>query len=220
MLKLDAEQLESIDVKRLLQYLIKEHSPRRIERLKDYYIGEHDILNRTMIDATKPNNKIVNNLAAYITDTITGYFMGMPVVYSSRGDENDEYVEILKNVFNENNEQDHNSELAKSQSIGGVSYELLYTDEEAQVRLAELPAENVIYVVTNDIDMEPALAVRIYEVDDVTMDEKKYYYEVFTDSEIITYSAINHNEAVSLTEIDRREHYFGGVPVVAYPNNK
>jgi hypothetical protein len=40
-----------------------------------------------MEDASKPNNKIVNPYAHYITDIMTGYFMGEPVKYSSQEDE-------------------------------------------------------------------------------------------------------------------------------------
>ncbi|MBR4889762.1 MAG: phage portal protein [Clostridia bacterium] len=36
-----------------------------------------------MIDTSKPNNKIANSYASYITDTLVGYFLGKPVVYSS-----------------------------------------------------------------------------------------------------------------------------------------
>jgi SPP1 family phage portal protein len=221
MIRIDPAQLENSDVREVLKYLIAKYSPARERRLRDYYEGRHDILERKMADPTKPNNKLVNNLAAFITDTVTGYFMGQPVVYSSDGEENDGYVETLKDIFDFNNEQDHNAELGKGQSIAGVDYELLYLDEEARIRFTELPTENVIYVESDDIDEKPLMAVRIYETDNIKQpDQKLYYYEVYTDSEIITYTAQRHNENVSLTEVDRQPHYFGEVPVIAYPNNK
>ena len=221
MIRIDPAQLENSEIKDVLKYLIAKYSPAREQRLRDYYEGRHDILERRMADPTKPNNKLVNNLAAFITDTVTGYFMGQPVVYSADGEGNDGYVETLKDIFDYNDEQDHNAELSKGQSIAGVDYELLYLDEEARIRLTELPTENVIYVESDDIDEKPLMAVRIYETDDIKQpDQKLYYYEVYTDSEIITYTAQRHNENVSLTEVDRQPHYFGEVPVVAYPNNK
>ena len=221
MIRIDPAQLENSEIKDVLKYLIAKYSPAREQRLRDYYEGRHDILERKMADPTKPNNRIVNNLAAFITDTVTGYFMGQPVVYSADGDENDSYVDTLKDIFDYNNEQDHNAELAKGQSIAGVDYELLYLDEEAKIRFTELATENVIYAVSDAIDEKPVMAVRIYETDDIKQtDEKLYYYEVYTDDEIVTYSAQKHNENVSLTEVDRVEHYFGEVPIIAYPNNK
>ena len=238
MLRIDPEQLT--DLKSVLQYLIDNHNVTEISKLQEYYEGRHGILSRQMADSTKPNNKLVNNLAAYITDTITGYIMGKPVSYSvdeeepkgvvgravekvklalASGGNNEAYLEALQSVFDLNDEQDHNSELAKSASIKGAAYELLYTDEEANIRFAELPRENVIYVETDDVAAEPALAVRIYEVDDL-QGGKRHLYDVYTDSEIITYEMVTENEVKSLVERERRAHYFQGVPVVAYPNNK
>ena len=245
MIKLDAEQFKNTPTKETLKYLISKYSPARPERLRNYYEGRQDILDRKMADPVKPNNKIVSNVCAYITDTIVGYFMGQPVVYSEddadktekKGivkravdkvksmvmlkDITDDYVETLTDIFDFNNEQDHNAELAKGQSIAGVDYELLYMDEKAQVRFVELPTESVMYAVSDGVDETPLIAVRVYTTDDLLQpDQKKYYYEVYTDSEIITYSAQKRNEDVSLTEIDRRVHHFQEVPIIAYENNK
>ena len=67
-------------------------------------------------DSTAPNNRLVNNMAKYITDTATGYFIGKPVVYSSQ---NDAYLEALQDIFDYNDEQDENMELANGASING-----------------------------------------------------------------------------------------------------
>ena len=39
-----------------------------------------------MKDASKPNNKIANAYASYITDTQVGYFIGEPISYTSNDD--------------------------------------------------------------------------------------------------------------------------------------
>jgi len=218
-LRVNPEHLETKSITDILRHAVRKHPRGRLMELQDYYEGTHRILTRTMNDPVKPNNKLVNNLAAYITDTVTGYFMGKPIVYSPDGDENEEYVETLKDIFDRNNEQDNNSELAKEQSIKGVAYELLYIDEEAQVRMIDLPAENVIYIETNEVDPAPAMAVRMYEVEDPGVDIKMHYYEVYTTDEIITYKSDKDN-TVSFSEIDRREHYFGEVPIIQYTNNQ
>ena len=226
-IKVDPDQIAITDEKVVLQYLISKYTLGRTrhQKLQDYYEGKHDILTRQMLDASKPNNKIVSNYAAYITDTQVGYFMGSPVTYTADGGENEAYLEALTNILMDNNEQDLNAELAKGQSVQGVDYELLYMDEDAQVKLAELPAQNVIFVVSDDIAETPIMAVRVYEVDDITkgglsVTDKKYYYDVYTDTEIITYEASKQTDKVTLMETARGEHYFGEVPVVAYKNNK
>ncbi|HOC03579.1 MAG TPA: phage portal protein, partial [bacterium] len=101
--------------------------------LKDYYKGNSAILSRASADAAKPNNKIVNNFAKYITDVNVGYFIGRPVTYTATG-EGAELKEILQDIFDYNDEQDENAQLAKVASIKGVAYELLYVDEEANPR--------------------------------------------------------------------------------------
>ena len=220
MLRINPEQLQTVDLKAVLQHLIEKHNIMHISKLQSYYEGQHDILHRRMADKTKPNNKLVNNLAAYITDTLTGYFMGKPVSYTvdeSKGA--DDYLETLRDICEYNDEQDHNAELAKSQSVTGRAFELLYLDEEARVRFAELPPANVIYVLTDDVAADPALAVRIYEIDDI-LGGKRQYYDVYTDSEIITFEMTTEGQVKSLVERARVEHYFQAMPVVAYENNK
>ncbi len=220
MLRVDREQLKTVDMKKVVEYLIEKHKPiaAHASYLQAYYEGYHAILNRQMADSTKPNNKLVNNLASYITDTVTGYFMGKPVAYSSE-EADEEYLEELTRIFDYNDEQDHNSELGKSQSIKGVGYELLYTDDNSEIRFAELALESTIYVETDDVAAEPALAIHFYRIDNI-LGGVRLYYDVYTDIEIITYELVEENDSKSLIEQGRREHYWGGVPVIAYPNNK
>ena len=52
----------------------------RYKRLNKYYIGKHDILERTK-DSSNINNKVMVNHAKYITDTNVGYLLGNPVDY-------------------------------------------------------------------------------------------------------------------------------------------
>lgn len=82
-------------------------------------------------------------MAKYITDTATGYFVGEPVVYDSQ---NDEYLQMVQDIFDYNDEQDHNMELAKQCSICGSCFEMLYLDEDAKIRLARVPAPNGIMI--------------------------------------------------------------------------
>ena len=81
----------------------------RQEKLYNYYKAQQKILDRTMEDASKPNNKIVNPYGHYITDIMTGYFMGEPVKY---GSEETEFLEIVEAIFNYNDEADENTKLA------------------------------------------------------------------------------------------------------------
>jgi SPP1 family phage portal protein len=80
-----------------------------------------------MKDPAKPNNKIANAYASYITDTLTGYFIGEPITYTSI---DDKLLQELTMIFEYNDEADENAELAKTASIYGVAYEMLYFNKE------------------------------------------------------------------------------------------
>ena len=56
-----------------------------IQRLYDYYVGNHDILGRTKEVRAEICNKIVVNHAAEITNFKVGFTFGEPVQYVYRG---------------------------------------------------------------------------------------------------------------------------------------
>ena len=88
--------VEEKDLKgELLQNLIEKHKNivnGRYKVLQNYFEGKQNILHRE-IKNDKPNNKNVFNYCRYVTDQLTGYFLGKPVSYSC----NDE--ELLKEVL-------------------------------------------------------------------------------------------------------------------------
>lgn len=55
----------------------------RVQKLKRYYAGEHDILKKEQRADSAPNNMIVANYCEYIANMSAGFFMGQPVAYSS-----------------------------------------------------------------------------------------------------------------------------------------
>lgn len=181
-------------------------------RLEGYYEGDHDILRHTKKDSTAPNNRLVNNMAKYITDTATGYFIGKPVVYSSQ---NDAYLEALQDIFDYNDEQDENMELAKGASINGDCFEMLYLDEDAQIRFTKVPPDGCIYICETGLNT-PMAAIRIvYSKDKDKNIIKKV--EFWTAQDCWYFRSINGG---ALELLDIREHYWGDVPFVEYINNE
>lgn len=184
----------------------------RLQRLHNYYIGAPDIKKRSMSDNSKPNNKIANPYAAYIVDTVQGYFLGQPIAYQC-GDK--DLMVRVQSIYDKNHEQAHNSKMGKQLSITGVAYELLYTDEESQVGIALLNPEEVFMVYDNSILQKPIAAVRFYEVEDYANNESITQVEVYK-SDVIAYGHIDGEELVITEE---KEHFFNAVPVVCYLNN-
>ena len=123
---------------RELKQIIENHRQTelpRLQTLENYYLNNNAINFRVMTDDTKPNNKISHPYASYITDTLSGYFMGEPITYSST---EEDAIEEIKMIFEYNDEADENVELARHCSIYGVGYELLYIDEEGDLRFKYL----------------------------------------------------------------------------------
>lgn len=206
----------SIPIK-LLVKCISEHGNIRekYKRLEYYYDGRHKILDRTLSTETLPNNKIVANHAEYITDMATGYVFGTPVSYSGNGSEE------LNNIFIEIDEDSHNNELALDLSIFGVGYELLYMNNEEvpYPELAVVTPLNSFVVVDSTVKHKPMFGVTYFPKLDIDNNLKGYDVNVYTEDSITHYFFTNlTSESADMD--DPEEHYFNGIPLIEYKNNK
>lgn len=215
MIKLDRSVALTTEVILKLVRLHQRNELPRLSKLKRYYNGKHDILNRIMSDNAKPNNKIVNNYPGYITDTLVGYFVGEPITYNC---EKDEVLTAINNIFEYNDEADENTELAKSASIYGVAYEQLYFDEDGKLRFNVLPTEECIPIYDTSIENNLLYLVRYWLDYDIVSETKFYWVQVISEDSIITYKAPE--LLSSLTFDDEERHYFKMVPVAIFKNNE
>lgn len=205
---------------KLLFSCIREHEREvssRLEGLNKYYDGEHEILNRTFKNPNIPNNKIVCNHAEYISDLSVGYVFGVPITYT--GDKSEE----LNKRFTEIDEDSHNNELALDISIMGRGYELLYMsdDEKPVIELATLSPLNTFLVVDNTVKEKPMFAVHYYENRNLDNTLTDYTVEVWDDKNKYTYKFKNiNNDSDYPIGIEPKEHFFNGVPIIEYRNNK
>lgn len=138
---------------KVLKQIIEDHRASelpRLQKLENYYNANNEIKNRVMKDSSKPNNKIANAYASYITDTLVGYFIGEPITYTSN---DDVLLQDLNMMFEYNDEADENAELAKNASIYGVAYEMLYlSEEDKMIRFKTLNPKEVIPVFDKTIE--------------------------------------------------------------------
>lgn len=206
------EQLTPELIRRIVLKFQQNDLP-RLDKLKNYYLNKTAILLRTQSDASKPNNKIVNPYAQYITDTLTGYFMGEPVSYQSNDD-----IEALKMIFEYNDEQDENTELAKSASIFGTAWELLYVDEAGDIRFCDIDTREVIPIYSDTVADELIAVIRYRKEYDVIQDKEVCYLDVYSSDRIVYYKA---DVTVSTLDfLNEQTHSFGCVPFVEYKNNE
>lgn len=198
----------------VIEKLIESHKieVERYERLQRYYEGKNDILNRKKKDPSKANNKLANAYPSYIVDVMQGYFIGKPVTYDSA---NEELMGKVQDIFNYNDEQDENSELAKMAGIKGKAYEIVYVDEESNLRFDEIDADNLIIVYNTNINPEVNFAIRYYNLSSPLDDKETLYVEVYTKDSVLRYKQDKSNLILE----DEQEHYFNQVPIIEFLNN-
>ncbi len=213
----DLEQITSEHIKAMV--VAHKSAVTRYVMLQEYYEGRHNILYRQYQDTNKPNNKIVNNFPGYIVDVNVGYFLGEPVSYTS-SDEG--MVHSLQEIFDANDEQDQNIELGKAAAIKGHAFELLYMDEEAQVRFGRVPPDSMIVIYNNNIEPNIIGAIRYWPIEDTIEEgeagdeEREYHVEFYDARDRVTYRM----KGESLLLIGEEDHPFQDVPVVEYKNNE
>lgn len=184
----------------------------RMERLHRYYNAKSDVKNRVMADPAKPNNKIANPYASYITDTATAYFMSKPVVYNSL---HKDYLDSVTNILKANNESSHNSRMAKEMSISGVAYELVYLDEEKQICFSFLDPRNTFMIYDNTIKQNPVAGVYFYTSTDYTTNESVDHIHFYTTKGNFCFTCIGDK----FSGIEEEKNLFNKVPVTCYKNN-
>lgn len=189
--------------------------PRLLE-LENYYNTKNKIVNRVMADPAKPNNKLANPYASYITDTLTGYFVGEPITYNS----NDEVLlQDLSMIFEYNDEADENMELAKNASIYGVAYEMLYfSEEDKMIRFKPLSPKEVIPIFDKSVESNLLAVIRYYDDYNVVEDKTYTIIEVINNIEVVRYQTSQ--GSTSLTLLEQYPHYFGMVPIAIFKNNE
>lgn len=201
---------------------ISEHQKmlERYKKLQEYYEGKSEILKRETEKGNNINNKLVNNYAGYITDMAIGYFMGRPVNYAQIG-ENTDFLPVMQGIYNYNDEQDENTEIAKQCSIKGKCFEIVYLDSNdldesgvPKLRFNKVDADEMFCVYDYGISPEMVFAVRKYKIK--TQDKEIEKLEVYTTDEIIFYDKTGSN----LVETGKVSHFFKIVPVVEFLNNE
>lgn len=182
----------------------------RILNLKKYYNGENvAIANREYKQAEKPQNRLYHNFAGYITDNYVGYMLGSPVTYKSN---DEQFIEIISECFDYNDEAYQNMMLCQEQSICGYAYEVLYLDELSNVRFACVDTEDMIVVYDDTLERSELFAIRY-----VSDKENKGVCYLYTNNNVRVF-AMENNKVTQL--IDEYVHYFNDVPVNTYENNR
>lgn len=202
----------------LLKKILKIHDEDigRYKILQGYYEGKAKIFERTK-DKNKSNNKLVLDYPSYIIDVLLGLFVGKPISYTVK-EENREKFKVIQDTLDLNNEQDENTEVAKMCGIKGRGYEIVYVDEESNIRFNEVNPENIVLVYDDKIIPKPIFAIYQAELTDVDNLGKES-----KDKKIIIYKKDIIQEFVKVKEdlhlLNEYPNPFGEVPVIEFLNN-
>ena len=206
------EELTDKVIKRIIETHRSSVLP-RLQNLENYYNANNAIKNRVMSDPSKPNNKIANAYASYITDTLVGYFIGEPITYTAN---DNVLIQDLNMILEYNDEADENAELAKNASIYGVAYEMLYlSEEDKMIRFKSLNPKEVIPIFDKTVEQNLLAVMRYYEDYDYVEDNTYTIVEVI-DSKMVRRYKLD----TGLTLLEEYPHYFSMVPVAIFKNNE
>ena len=187
----------------------------KLLKLKRYYEGQHDIINRVMTDNSKPNNRVVHGYANYITNTMTAYFMGNPVKYKC---EDERTQEELDEIFKYNDEAAENMSVEKDASVYGVGFELVYVDREGKTRFKRLDTIGCIPIYDDTLEEELLYVIRFYFNYDLVELVQTQYTELYSRESIKYYRSVDNG---GLEFMGEQIHGFNGyVPISIYKNNE
>ena len=177
----------------------------KLQKYKNYYDGTQAILCKHYADASKPCNRVVTNYCADIVSSYSGYIASPGYIsYSSDND-----IEAIMDCLRYNDYQDEDSDFLGDALIYGVAAELMYTDEQGQVRFRLIEPTNCFGVYDDSLSGDLMYFVRWYKAND--WDESDLYnVDVYNNFSIKHYQM--HGKMGGLEFQSEEPHYFNQCP--------
>ena len=185
-------------------------------KLRSVLNMEHSITGRTRLRGL-PNNKLAHDLPGYIVTMAAGYLVGEPVTYTASEEGKAAFapiLEALKAAVSDNVD----AELAVDASAYGKGIEVYYADGQSRPRIAQVDPISSFVVYDDTVECRPLFGVTAVDVPEMEKQSAKQRVTVYTEREVIAYE--RRSRGGELCEKAREFHYFGGVPLVEYWNNK
>ena len=194
----------------LAEYMTKHKTEisNRYQKLHDAYENKYEISRLEKKPDWKPDNRIPVNFAKYITDTMNGFFIGIPVKITCDDEKVSEYLEFLDQY---NDQDDNNAELSKVCSIYGNGYEMYYVDEQGNIGITYLTPMDAFMIYDDSIMEHPLFFVRHYK------DADNVEWGSWSDGRVVQHFV---NRGTYKWIDEPRIHGFEGVPAVEYVENR
>lgn len=177
----------------------------KLQKYKNYYDGTQAILCKHYADASKPCNRVVTNYCADIVSSYCGYIASPGYIsYSSDND-----IQSIMDCLRYNDYQDEDSDFLNDALIYGVSAELMYTDEQGQVRFRLIEPTNCFGVYDDSLTGDLMYFIRWYKANDWNNSDL-YNVDVYSDFSIKHYQM--QGTMGGLQFVNEEPHYFGQCP--------
>lgn len=190
-----------------------------LTKLYDNYIGDKEAYNlyKRGLD-TERIEKVRFPIARYITTILSNYMLGKQPMYGHITDSPNEVATVVDEtvrLYRKQSKTDLDKEIKRQCGKTGFAYEYVFYDSDKLIpKSVQLPVDETCVVFDYGIELNS-----LYAVHYVKQDNKDYKINVYTNEEIIEYSARSLRQSAGWTEQNRTPHYMGRVPVTMYLNN-
>ena len=185
----------------------KQEVIKRYQKLHDAYVNDYEIFHLLKKAVYKPDNRISVNFAKYITDTMNGFFIGIPIKTTNTDEVVSNYIDFLDQY---NDQDDNNAELSKICSIYGKGYEMYYNDTEGNIGITYLTPLEAFFIYDDSILERPLYFVRYY------LDADNVERGSWSDGSIVQHFVQNGSYR---WDGEAKAHHFEGVPATEFIEN-
>lgn len=225
----DADKITKDNIEDALSKALAIHAKNEyeIKQLYDIYKGKMTVLEKQKDVREEINNKIVANFPNAVVSFHTGYFLGKPIQYVSRGEKTEElnsavsnWIDELNRFSDDCNKPSDDMTLAEWMFICGTAYRLTlpseYSDNESPYDTFVLDPQDTLVVYSSDVGHK-----RLMGVTKIKRASGQIVFNCYTDAEFFKIST-NNNVISSpyvggFTIEERKSHVVGRVPIVEYP---
>lgn len=218
-IRTSVDRIDESNIAQVLQRVFPIHAANsaEIDWLYRYYRGDQPILQREKAVRPEICNRIVENRANEIVSFKTGYLMGEPVQYVSRGDDPAIAAAIgkLNDYVLSEEKESHDRDLMEWAHICGTSYRVVLPDAQADVAQDEAPFEfytmdprRTFVVYSDGLGERPMMAVTYRDEED-----GKRTFSCYTEDR---YFELDSGWRV----LSVQEQALGMIPIIEYPLNR
>lgn len=242
----DVPDLENIGSD-VFRFVIREHQRKiaRWDKLLAYYMARNDVITKN----TDGEVKVIADYPKYIVDVILGFYLGDPVKYDTKEEDDDSLtpgavkatvkngavvrvmphdpeadIQPVVKTYSAQTIAEVDAKIGKGMGIYGEMYELAYaSDDPVPVPKSVAYDPRVAIMVRDNTVEHHKLFFMNYEKRQRLNGKKYYAVYVYTDQTVKEYysDTVNLSSASFLQNPESEQaHYFGEVPAVEYQNNE